>query len=133
MAIDVLKSKGVPEDRILFINLIASPEGARSFADKYPKVRVVTAFVDQGLNEKRYVTSLQVIVVHHADPVPSASSCPDLETLVIDSTRCSTCREVVFVTRKPLLALPACNRGARTVIPSMKIERTDLFCYWHFS
>ncbi|KAJ9623617.1 Uracil phosphoribosyltransferase, synthesizes UMP from uracil [Taxawa tesnikishii (nom. ined.)] len=52
MAVEVLRSKGVPEDRILFLNLIASPEGAVSFAKKYPKLRVVTAFVDQGLNER---------------------------------------------------------------------------------
>ena len=54
MAIDVLRSKGVPEDHILFLNLIASPEGAAKFAEKYPRVRIVTAFVDQGLNEKKY-------------------------------------------------------------------------------
>lgn len=54
MAVDVLRSKGVPEDHILFLNLIASPEGANNFAQKFPKVRIVTAFVDQGLNEKKY-------------------------------------------------------------------------------
>jgi uracil phosphoribosyltransferase len=54
MAIDVLKSKGVPEDHILFLNLIASPEGATKFAEQFPKVRVVTAFVDQGLDDKKY-------------------------------------------------------------------------------
>lgn len=53
MAIDVLKSRGVPEDHILFLNLIASPEGAQSLAEKFPKVRVVTAFVDEGLDEKK--------------------------------------------------------------------------------
>jgi len=47
MAVDVLKSRGVPEDRILFLNLIASPEGIDSFAKRFPKLRVVTAFVDQ--------------------------------------------------------------------------------------
>ncbi|KAL9618545.1 MAG: hypothetical protein Q9160_006729 [Pyrenula sp. 1 TL-2023] len=55
MAIEVLKSKGVPEDHILFLNLIASPEGIGNFAEKFPQVRVVTAFVDQGLNEKNYI------------------------------------------------------------------------------
>lgn len=55
MAVDVLKSRGVPEDRILFLNLIASPEGIRNFATKFPKLRVVTAFVDQGLDEKNYI------------------------------------------------------------------------------
>ena len=53
MAIDVLKAKGVPEDRIFFLNLIASPEGIKNFAEKAPKVRVVTAFIDQGLNDKK--------------------------------------------------------------------------------
>jgi len=53
MAVEVLKSRGVPEDHILFINLIASPEGIKNFATKFPKLRVVTAFVDQGLDEKK--------------------------------------------------------------------------------
>ena len=57
MAVDVLKSKGVPEDHILFLNLIASPEGVTTFAARFPKLRVVTAFVDQGLDEKKYVSS----------------------------------------------------------------------------
>ncbi|EON96102.1 putative uracil phosphoribosyltransferase protein [Phaeoacremonium minimum UCRPA7] len=55
MAVDVLKSKGVPEERILFLNLIASPEGIKRFATKFPKLRVVTAFVDEGLDEKNYI------------------------------------------------------------------------------
>jgi uracil phosphoribosyltransferase len=55
MAVEVLMSRGVPEDHILFLNLIASPEGAKNFAQKFPKVRVVTAFVDAGLNDKNYI------------------------------------------------------------------------------
>ncbi len=58
MAVDVLKSRGVPENRILFLNLIASPEGVTSFAKRFPKLRVVTAFVDQGLDDKKYVKHL---------------------------------------------------------------------------
>jgi uracil phosphoribosyltransferase len=56
MAVEVLKSKGVPEDRILFLNLIASPSGVAEFAQKFPRLRVVTAFIDQGLNEKKSVS-----------------------------------------------------------------------------
>ncbi|KAF1985975.1 PRTase-like protein [Aulographum hederae CBS 113979] len=55
MAVDVLKSRGVPEDHILFLNLIASPEGATTFAKKYPSLRIITAFVDEGLDEKNYI------------------------------------------------------------------------------
>lgn len=47
MAVQVLKARGVPEDHILFLNLIASPEGVKNFADKFPKLNVVTAFIDQ--------------------------------------------------------------------------------------
>ncbi|KAL8745677.1 MAG: hypothetical protein Q9190_002217 [Brigantiaea leucoxantha] len=55
MAVDVLKSRGVPEDHILFLNIIASPEGVTQFAERFPKLRIVTAFVDQGLDEKKYI------------------------------------------------------------------------------
>ena len=53
MAVEVLKSKGVPEDRILFLNVIASPEGLGNFASRFPKLRIVTSFVDQGLDDKK--------------------------------------------------------------------------------
>lgn len=53
MAVDVLKSKGVTEDRILFLNIIASPEGVTSFAQRFPDLRIVTAFVDSGLDDKK--------------------------------------------------------------------------------
>ncbi|PGH16905.1 uracil phosphoribosyltransferase [Polytolypa hystricis UAMH7299] len=53
MAVETLKAKGVPEHRILFLNLIASPSGVADFAQSFPKLRVVTAFIDQGLDEKR--------------------------------------------------------------------------------
>ena len=55
MAVEVLKSRGVPEERIIFLNLIASPEGVQNFASKFPKLHVVTAFIDQGLDERKYV------------------------------------------------------------------------------
>lgn len=47
MAVQVLKARGVPEDHILFLNIIASPEGVKKFATKFPRLKVVTAFIDQ--------------------------------------------------------------------------------------
>ncbi|RDA88779.1 hypothetical protein CP533_3744 [Ophiocordyceps camponoti-saundersi (nom. inval.)] len=55
MAVQVLKARGVPEDHILFLNLIASPQGVSNFATKFPRLKVVTAFIDQGLDEKNYI------------------------------------------------------------------------------
>ncbi|KAI5310155.1 Uracil phosphoribosyltransferase, synthesizes UMP from uracil [Ascosphaera atra] len=55
LAVDVLKEKGVPEERILFLNVLSNPLAIGEFALKYPKLRVVTAFVDEGLDEKKYI------------------------------------------------------------------------------
>lgn len=71
MAVEVLRAKGVPEDHILFLNLIASPEGAENFAKKFPKLRVVTAFVDEGLDEKKYLYSSHLITDYFTDPYTS--------------------------------------------------------------
>ncbi|KAJ3738965.1 uracil phosphoribosyltransferase-domain-containing protein [Lentinula detonsa] len=54
-AVDVLMENGVPEDRIIFINLISSPEGLRTFSEKFPRLKVITGWIDQGLNEKAYI------------------------------------------------------------------------------
>lgn len=37
-AIDVLLSKGVPQDRLLFLTLICAPQGIAKICSKYPKV-----------------------------------------------------------------------------------------------
>lgn len=48
----------MPENHILFLNIIASPSGVADFAERFPNLRVVTAFIDQGLDEKKYVIPL---------------------------------------------------------------------------
>ena len=53
MAVEILKGYGVPEENILFLNLIASPRGAASFAQKFPKLRIITTFLDKDLNNKK--------------------------------------------------------------------------------
>lgn len=88
MAVDVLLSKGVPEERILFLNLIASPEGAQNFAAKFPRLRVVTAFVDQGLNDKKYVCLCSSRQVTYTNQKTTATSFPGSATSVIDSIPC---------------------------------------------
>ncbi|KAG0679853.1 Uracil phosphoribosyltransferase, synthesizes UMP from uracil [Pichia californica] len=55
MAIDVLIEKGVKPERILFLNVLASPEGIKIFEEKYPQVKIITGMIDQGLNDKKFV------------------------------------------------------------------------------
>lgn len=54
-AIEVLISHGVPEQRIIFLNLVSSPEGLEAMYKVYPHVKIVTAWVDEGLNEQKYI------------------------------------------------------------------------------
>lgn len=53
MAVEVLKERGVTEDHILFLNVIASPEGVSGFAKRFPELRIITAFIDEGLDGKK--------------------------------------------------------------------------------
>jgi len=54
-AIEVLVDHGVQPERIIFVNLIAAPEGITAIANRYPEVIVVSAEVDQCLNTKKYI------------------------------------------------------------------------------
>ncbi|XP_042062959.1 uridine kinase-like protein 5 [Salvia splendens] len=54
-AVSVLVGKGVPESNIIFLNLIASPEGIHAMCKKYPKVKIVTSEIDRGLNKEMSV------------------------------------------------------------------------------
>jgi uracil phosphoribosyltransferase len=38
---EVLLQKGVPEERILFVNLICCPEGIEAVTKAYPRVKVI--------------------------------------------------------------------------------------------
>lgn len=43
------------EERILFLNLVSCPEGLAAVYAAYPKVRVVTAWVDDALNAEKFI------------------------------------------------------------------------------
>lgn len=54
-AIDVLKARGVPGERILFLALVAAPEGVAVFAEKHPDVKLYVAALDSHLDEHAYI------------------------------------------------------------------------------
>ncbi|OZJ03320.1 Uracil phosphoribosyltransferase, partial [Bifiguratus adelaidae] len=54
-AVKVLLENNVPENRIIFLNLIAAPEGIDAFVAAYPQVKVITAEIDGGLDENKYI------------------------------------------------------------------------------
>jgi len=54
-AIEVLLDAGVAEENIIFVSLIAVPEGLHAVLDNHPAVRVVTSAIDERLNENAYM------------------------------------------------------------------------------
>jgi uracil phosphoribosyltransferase len=55
-AIQVLLDEGVPEEHIVFVTLLTAPEGSAAVHSRYPKVRLVTSAVEEGLNANAYMT-----------------------------------------------------------------------------
>ena len=53
--IRVLKERGVEENKIIFINLVSAPEGIEQVLTAAPGIRIVTAEVDEGLNDSAYI------------------------------------------------------------------------------
>jgi len=55
-AIECLLDQGVLEERIIFLNLIASPEGLKNFCEKFTKAKVISAWVDYQLDDKKFIS-----------------------------------------------------------------------------
>ncbi|CAN8301769.1 unnamed protein product [Cochlearia groenlandica] len=51
-AINLLISKGVPEGNIIFLNLISAPQGVHVVCKKFPRLKIVTSEIENGLNEE---------------------------------------------------------------------------------
>jgi uracil phosphoribosyltransferase len=54
-AIEALIRQGVKVENIVFVNLIACPEGINAVLEKYPGLKIVTGVVDPGMNGQKYI------------------------------------------------------------------------------
>jgi uracil phosphoribosyltransferase len=54
-AVDVLKKRGVPDEQIIFLALVAAPEGVTVFRDAHPNVKLYVASLDSHLNDHAYI------------------------------------------------------------------------------
>lgn len=50
-ALQVLLERGVAEHKILFLTVIAAPEGIRRICGSYPRLRVLTSEIDEGMED----------------------------------------------------------------------------------
>jgi len=53
--IKVILEQGVPEDKILFVNLVSCWAGIAQVFEAHPGIRIITAEVDPRLDEKSYI------------------------------------------------------------------------------
>jgi len=54
-AIKILIDQGCKEENIIFLNTISAPEGLWNVSKKYSKIRILTAAVDEKLNEHKFI------------------------------------------------------------------------------
>jgi uracil phosphoribosyltransferase len=54
-AADTLNKRGVSDDHIRMMVLVAAPEGVRVFQQEHPKIPVYAASLDSHLNENAYI------------------------------------------------------------------------------
>ncbi|HVL75257.1 MAG TPA: uracil phosphoribosyltransferase [Noviherbaspirillum sp.] len=54
-AVDVLRKRGVAPERILFLALVAAPEGVEVFQAAHPDVRLYVASLDDALDQHAYI------------------------------------------------------------------------------
>jgi len=54
-AVQVLKNRGVPARDVLFLALVAAPEGIQVYQDQHPDVPIFVGALDDHLNEHAYI------------------------------------------------------------------------------
>ena len=54
-AIKLFTNKNVPEKNIRFVSLISAPEGLKRVHSVFPNVQIITANIDNHLNEQGYI------------------------------------------------------------------------------
>ncbi|KAL3478154.1 uracil phosphoribosyltransferase-domain-containing protein [Aspergillus californicus] len=55
-AINVLKEQGVPEENIIFVNILAAQRGIETVMAAYPSLNIVTAAVDRDLTPQNIIS-----------------------------------------------------------------------------
>lgn len=54
-ALKMLRAAGVQDDKIIFVGIIAAPEGMHLIRSNAPNVRMIIAQIDDGLNQQKFI------------------------------------------------------------------------------
>ncbi|WP_245650174.1 uracil phosphoribosyltransferase [Millisia brevis] len=54
-ALDVLRAAGVTDDRVVVVNVLASPSGLRRVVERHPDLRIVTSSIEESLDINNFM------------------------------------------------------------------------------
>lgn len=54
-AVSLFLKKGIKIDNITFVSILSCPQGLDLLTESFPKLKIVTAKIDEGLNKKGYI------------------------------------------------------------------------------
>ena len=54
-ALKILKNKGIKEKNILFVSLIAAPEGLEKIKKTFTDINIIAGVIDKGLNKRKFI------------------------------------------------------------------------------
>ena len=66
----LLKECSIPEEHIIFLNIVSAPEGIERVFSTYPSIRIVTCALDDCLNEDKYIVPVRLPTIHFAYNIP---------------------------------------------------------------
>ncbi len=55
LTVNAVKSAGAHEENIIYVSVIAAPEGMNVLQTNFPKMRILTAQIDKGLNDQKFI------------------------------------------------------------------------------
>ena len=74
--LQVLLSKGVEEGKILFLSLIAAPEGIHKICAAFPRVKVITSEIDEGIGSDYQVVPGESSTLSHGGKLVLSNVAP---------------------------------------------------------
>lgn len=55
VSLELLKRAGASEEHIIYVSVISAPEGLSHIHQEFPNVRIVTAQIDEKLNDRKFI------------------------------------------------------------------------------
>lgn len=55
LALEKVREHGIPEEKIIYVGILAAPEGIKAVKARFPNIRLVVAHTDDHLNQEAFI------------------------------------------------------------------------------